>query len=477
MLFANLEQTPLTYPTPNVGCLLDIPTGTPITGLKGETITVGGLHPSQGVVGMGNVGKTALFLYMMGAALSRYKDAEALAYDTETSLKKTRIYNACKAIDNDLVYTPEEVAQNNQIDSADVKRTTVVSITNYYGDTLFDEVKKQLKDRSTQKGVMIDTPFPDRDGKPLKMMPPVIWAIDSLSAFKASTLEKYAGESIGDSARNMENMRDAMAKTQFINELPYVTTKYGLYVIMTAHVGEQHQLDPRQPPKKVLAHLSQKSKIKNTPEKFLFVPHNVFYLYSPSTLVNSSSDKTPMYPRDASEKSSNVQTDLQITSIVSLRNKNGPSGAPFEIIMSQTEGILPTLTEFHYCKTRDRFGLGGNLQHIHMDIYPEVSFSRNTIRAKIKEDNKLVNAIRLTSEILQIADYWPTNGGELVVDMKTLYEGIKAKGYDWNELLETRGYWLPDQYTNPVRFLSGMDLLNMYHGLYVPYWLQKEKKQ
>ena len=61
---------------------------------------------------------------------------------------------------------------------------------------------------------------------------------------------------------------------------------------------------------------------------------------------------------------------------------------------------------------------------------------------------------------------------------KELYEDIKKLGYDWNVLLDTRGYWTIDQYTNKVPFLSTVDLLKMRKGLYTPYFLKdnKEKK-
>jgi hypothetical protein len=55
-------------------------------------------------------------------------------------------------------------------------------------------------------------------------------------------------------------------------------------------------------------------------------------------------------------------------------------------------------------------------------------------------------------------------------DAKTLYEDLKAQGHDWDKLLQTRGHWTFDQYTNPVPFLSTMDLLYMRKGLYTPYW-------
>ena len=53
---------------------------------------------------------------------------------------------------------------------------------------------------------------------------------------------------------------------------------------------------------------------------------------------------------------------------------------------------------------------------------------------------------------------------------KELYDALIQKGYDWNRLLETRGYWTFNNEQQALPFLSTMDLLRMRVGLYHPYW-------
>ena len=56
-------------------------------------------------------------------------------------------------------------------------------------------------------------------------------------------------------------------------------------------------------------------------------------------------------------------------------------------------------------------------------------------------------------------------------DKDIIFLGNSITDYtDWNELLECRDWWLPDQYTNLVRYLSIIDLLKMRAGIYTPYW-------
>jgi hypothetical protein len=54
---------------------------------------------------------------------------------------------------------------------------------------------------------------------------------------------------------------------------------------------------------------------------------------------------------------------------------------------------------------------------------------------------------------------------------KQLYDDLKAKCYDWDQILsETRSWWTLDP-DHPKKFLSTMDLLKMRVGQYHPYWM------
>lgn len=479
----------------NVGACLDIPTGQPRTGMKGEMITIGGVHYMNGIVGQGNVGKTALFLYMYVMVLARYIDAQGLIYDTENSLKRVRAYSVAMLLATELIINmgaaipenpkddddadlepvaPEDIDLVDGTSQYDLHRSAQFSAVDYIGDEMYALVKKILKARPTNKADYIDTPFLARKkGTCVRIPKPVMWGVDSLSMFQVEAVEEMKKEAnIGNKAHNIIPMQNGKAKTQMLTELPVFGAKYNLCTFMMGHIGKQYQLDAMKPNKKLLATLKQDDAIKGVPEKFLFTPDNVFMVAGTRPLYNSSSDKTAKFPRDASNDAEST-VDLQEMTVVSLRNKSGYAGAPFKLVMSQSQGILPTLSEFYNCQQHKRFGIGGTNVLMFMELYPSVSFTRNTVRSTIDSDEKLRNAMRLTSEILQIGEYWPMVPIEMIPKPKDLYNKIIELGYDWDELLTTRGYWTPDQYTNPVRFLSGYDLINMMHGLYVPYWMDK----
>ena len=93
------------------------------------------------------------------------------------------------------------------------------------------------------------------------------------------------------------------------------------------------------------------------------------------------------------------------------------------------------------------------------------------LRNEIDKHPELRLALEHTTYLYQIARYWKNFDQSLLCTPKELYEDIKKLGYKWEELLQTRNYWTFDQYTNPIRYLSTIDLLKMRAGLYTPYWM------
>jgi hypothetical protein len=145
---------------------------------------------------------------------------------------------------------------------------------------------------------------------------------------------------------------------------------------------------------------------------------------------------------------------------------------PFELIFSQEEGVKVGLSEFYYIKQYDRFGIEGNDRNYHLSLCPDINLSRTTVRGKIDSSAKLRRALEITSEMCQMHNLWHNLPAGLLCTPKELYDDLKAKGYDWDQLLATRGYWVFDNDKHPIPYLSTMDLLNMRAGLYKPYWMK-----
>lgn len=462
---SQFTSIPNVRPMLNLGCLFDVITGRYHEGMRGEMILNGGMPYITGVGGRGNSFKSTLLWFMMLRVMHRYPQTSGQGYDTEM----TASYGRLKELSID-------AAPSLYDDIGPGKRFILTDRVNADGTNWYANLKeKAAARRKDNKGALIETPFADDKGNATTIVSPYLVGVDSLSLFATeSVLRIQDKEGIGESGRNVEAMRDGGAKTQLLVELPTVTSREGLYFLMSAHMGDNIVIDPYAPQQKKLSFLKN-LKFKNVPEKFTFLTNTLWFCQDVKPLINKNTGAAE-YPRDSDDDVSG-STDLITVNVMNLRNKSGPTGMPFEVVISQTDGVLPSLTEFNYVKKNNKFGIGGNDRTYFLELMPEVSLSRTTVRAKLAENEKLARAMEITSELCQLTMLNTDLPEGVLCTPKELYEDLKANGHDWDLLLSTRGYWTFDQYTNPIPFLSTLDLLNMRAGLYTPYWYEQKSVQ
>lgn len=455
-----LDRAPEVRAAFNVGCLFDIVTGHYVKGVHNENILNGGLAHFTCVAGRGNTFKTAIALFMLLRALQRINVAEGTFYDTEMSATLKRAENYCRELGIDFGTLVND------------DRLAITDTTRYMGNVFYERLKTYLNDRydKPNKDDMVETPFVGSDGKFIKILKPLLSLMDSLSQFKTDSVEAISNKAeIGESDRNVEALRDAHAKNQMVQELPIITARGSGYVIVTAHAGDELKMDQYAPSKQKLTFLKGDLKLKNVPEKVTFLTNNCWMSQKAAVMIHKDS-KAPEFPRNKDDDLKG-DTDLMAITVIQLRGKNGPTGIAFDVVISQSEGVKVGLTEFCYLRDYDRFGIGGNNQNYFLDLYPECNLSRTQIRRKLDEDEKLRRAMEITAEMCQMHNHWHQLPDTLLCTPAELYNDLKKMGYDWNRLLDTRGYWVPvgdDAKHKP--FLSTMDLLEMRVGLYHPWW-------
>lgn len=457
----------------NVGCLMDIPTGVLQKGLKGETIINGGFGPIMGIAGVANSYKSTIAHYLSLSFLNRIKESNVyghlLTYDTEANINPVSLDRFLEKFPH---ITPN-AATNPDSEWMITSKTT----DNGSGNEWLEILETNLINKQTDSSINIEVScFKDpRSNTPYKTKIPTIIEIDSFTEFEPESNVKTLSGDLDAKETNTYAMKVGGFKTKVMGIFPRLSNMSNNYFIMTFHFGNQIKMDmnPYAPdPIKKLQFLKPNEVIKGAGSKTDFLTSVLFVTYGATVLKNQTTKKAE-YPKN---KDDETETDLNYVRLVVLRNKNGPSGINLGIIVSQNEGVLPTLSEFHFCKINDRFGIGGSDRHYHMELYPDVTLERTTVRSKIDSDPRLRRAINITAELLQLKLYHNTRTDKFQwCDAKTLYEDIKKLGYDWNTLLDTRGYWLIDQYTNPVPYLSTVDLLRMRTGEYKPYFIKDKK--
>lgn len=464
----HVKASPFIKPLLNLGCLFDIQTGHYVKGLHGENILNGGLAPLTGIGGLPNTYKSTLAHYMTLIALDRHSFAHGNVYDTEMSMQERRFENfaACmERLDPNTLMFHETANPDGRLMLTDATIAT--------GDAWFDQIKAygdvKVKNKD-DKSVSGNTPFKDKDGKALRAMYPSVVEIDSLSRMPIAAVDAILDKNaVGESGNNVEALRSSHAKNQMLIQMPVLTTEAALYTVITAHVSKGIDLDPYKPDPRVLSHLKNGLKFKYVPDQYYFLMQNLWFCFAASPMRNQTT-KAAEYPR-SSEDDDKASCDLMSITVMNLRGKYGASGMPYEYIVSQSEGLLVGLTEFNYLKQYGRFGLGGNDRNYYLELCPDISLSRTTVRSKLREHAKLRRAMEITSEICQMKNLWYDMDRTLLCDPKDLFADLKAKGYDWDVLLNTRGYWVFENDKHPLPFLSTMDLLEMRAGTYKPYWM------
>lgn len=448
----------------NVGACLDIVSGRYVKGKHGEHILNGGLANLSGIAGRGNSFKSTIMHYMTLSAQGRMFGSFAGTYDTEMNIQEWHLKEMAMNTRRALNLPVIDVIENNEWVITDKSLLS--------GNEWYNKFRLFMKEKRTglNKEWKVTTPFVNRDGNLLHMGLPTFNEIDSFSELSTDAVEEIQDKAhIGDSGQNMIGMKMGSGKNQLLMDLPGLAVGSDNYVLTTAHIGIEYQLDPRQPPKKKLSGLAQGDKLKGVPEKYTFVMQNC-WLNSAATPLLNQGTKEPEFPRDENDDRKG-DTDLKVVSMKQLRGKSGPTDIIVDIIVSQTLGVQPSLTEFYYIKERERFGIEGSLQSYYLTLYPNVKVNRKTVRGVIDNDKKMRRALNITSELCQIHEYWYHMTDDLLTPQQ-IYDGVKNAGFDWDFILEhTRGYWILEEDPRPLGlFLSTMDLIKIARGQYIPYW-------
>lgn len=472
--FSKFKKSSQLRPMFNIGSLFDIQTGRYYKGKDGESILCGGLSRFTGVAGLPNMFKTVLSVYQLGVIMSRSELPLMMAHDTEATLTVARIQG---------IFSHFPELENK--DLVEGHRLHFTDADTYTGNEWWMAMRDYATERRGDKSILITTPFIDEDtGENIQIPQPTMIFLDSLSGLQTEVvLDMYEKAEVGEKGLNMVAMKSAGAKSQMIDQVTQVCGGSGVHFLMTAHVGQEYQLDMYKPNIKRLKFLKGDLKLKKVPENFSFYTGNCWYCASLSPMMV---DKMPEFPRNE-EDDLKGDTDLILISIINLRGKHGPSGIPFDIVVSQSEGVKMGLSEFVYCKGYDYYGISDRdgksakgKPNFRLDLFPQQNLTRRTIRSLLETDRRLARAMGITAEMCMMRNLWHDLEEGLLCTPAELYDDLLKKGYDWEILLDTRGFWLPLEETGPHakrNFLSTMDLLNMRATDWKPKWYDKAVKE
>jgi hypothetical protein len=457
----------------NVG-LIDVVTGTFIKGAKGEMVLAGGIDNVYAIIGPGNSYKSTLLHYFtttaadrMAASLPRHKNEKVIisSFDTEMNMKYARLYEfllRAKHLKNDML-------------DGDDPDWNVLTKADCPADIWVSDFRDYVLERAKEKKIefaAFENPYTK---KPYVAHFPGYSQIDSIAEFETSAgMEMLAKSKLDRTDTATYYLGGGLFKSKFIGELPRLTRMSNLFLGYVAHTGEGKGIGENKyvPPEKQNQYLKGDTKIKGATGKTNYLTLLSMYASTASVLKNKAT-RLPEYPRQDMEE---YETDLNVVRLTLLRSKSGPSGTVTEVVVSQSEGVKPELSAFHYIKNQAKYGIIGNDRNYAIALRPNVSLRRTNIRELLETDVRLARAVTILERLRKMQLYMPMYN-KYQLSPEELYERLIEHGYEWDTLLLSRDWWTIDQYSpNVVPYLSELDLLRMAHDVYVPYWLEEDRK-
>ena len=498
-LFGSVKPAEPIIPFLPVGGLFDIPTAAHVVGIHGQMVMSGGFGPITGVVGKPHMFKSTILKSLLYRAMLRIfstMNTSALMYDTEITVVEAHqrdmiAYMSSHFDDLRNQYYSDTGTLVRDMFDPENQCLVFTNRNKYNGDEYYELLKTILRAKNPEnkqkKGdekidafKWIDSPFFDRDGKsPLKVLLPTLGDVDSLSEFRTASDDEVQEHELGSKDALTGFMKEGLNKTRFVMGLPQLTTQNFHYMGLTGQIGKEIAMSSGpmpSAPQKQLSAMKSGDVLKGVSGKFISLSNVCWQaIKTTPSLQTHRIEDGPKYPLN--ETSGNkYDNDVYEIDLACLRNKNGPTGFTIQIVVSQSKGVLFDLTEFHFIKSHEYWGLEGNQQNYRCTFLPDVPLSRTTIRKKLDSETKLQRAINIASEMLQLKLFNPSWWGMYGCTPQELYQGLKDKGYDWDELLATRGWYSFDA-NHPIKELATLDLLRMNKEAYFPYWMDKETKR
>ena len=393
------------------------------------------------ILGMGGRNgsyKTTILLSLMLRVLSIYKECDGTLIDTEYTILRDlermyRFVGNLPGLEDDIT----------TISGADMDINECLAM-----------IQKIVTEKAAnKKEFTITTPFIDtKTNKLLDVWLPSLISIDSYSEFSGDGEGKLVeDEGVTGKKTKTIYMLEGGYKTIFLRTLRRLCERYGLIALTTAHVDENAGIGIAQP-RKQMVHMKQSDALKNVGSKYKSLT-NPYVSIEGCRLLRESET----YP---SKHFKNV--DLNEVTLKIARSKTNMSGITVPMIVSQTDGVLSPLTDYHYLKLNNYFGLIGSKSNHYCALYPDVKVTRPKVRDLLMEDAKLRRAMQLMSRYLFVKNEWNTSKIPLNFTMSGDEFAERVLNHPLlgaEKVLNSIEYWVPGKQED--NYLSLFDMLEI----------------
>jgi len=445
----------------NTGTLFDLVLGQYVPGIDNHFVLNGGLAATNGVMGTPQMFKSTLALALTVNTMARYPLSTTYVNDSDFALgDKRRILEMLNLYHDDPIERARVLATMEE----DFR---ITNSSEHDLESFIDKIKEiDVFKTKNRKDFLVEIPMLDhRTNKAQQMMIPTFVVVDTwTSALVKSAMDVLDKHAASSSDTNTLFMRTGLVKTKIMTQLPIIAVRSGIYFILTAHVGNKVDMSGSYgPPPKDMQYMKQGQALKGVGSEYLRLVSNL--IESRSATVLFDKDKECEYPLPSGITG---PTEMSTIDAVVVRCKNNNSGAKFSPVMSQSRGLETELSNYHYLRKNDYFGLTGNNINHQPALLPEVTLSRTKASTKLM-DYKTARAVELLAQLCYVQNNWTVRDDTKLFQMTPteLTEGlVKCSGYAMDDILNSRGWWsYGDQ---PRSYLSLLDVLDIASGNYKP---------
>lgn len=430
----------------NTGTLYDYLVGDAVRGYDGKWYIRGGLGTFiTGCAGRNGTFKSTLMDGLIARVMQYYPGIETLIHDSEGSKDIQRVI-ACGG-------TP--------CAGIDPNRITLISSTNSDVQSLWKQVSEIGAHKEANKDqYLVETPFVDpMTGKRIMSWIPTVVFVDSLSELESLDERTMLADKDGLNDKKIKTvwMVDGNKKTLLIRHLRKACEAWGMIVVCTAHVGDNIAMDSYMPPAKQFQHLRQADHLKGVGSKFGFLAR---ILVATRCSLLQSTDKDEVLYGDTTRV---PPKDLNEVTIGVVRTKNNLSGGEVPFVISQSRGLLNDITNYHYLRSNDYYGLVGNKVTHACAWTPDAKMTRNTASAVSSKSYENARALELCAQLCFIRNNWSiaSRFPAVMTTPEELYTKLQTTSPKIDEILASTGVWQYQRTKDSRSYMSILDVLDL----------------
>lgn len=432
----------------NTNSLYDFQIGKFIRGMDGKWYIDGGVNRSiNGATGRKHTFKSTFMIAMIiRAAYFFSKRCEVILIDDEESVAR----------DGDRILkiggVPITEEQFNAYSGADI------TVSQAYSALI--EICKEKKEH--EKEYLTEIPLLDPNtGKKAIVYVPTLYSVDTISNLRDASEEEMlqSGESLDDGKTNTIFMKPGRNKTVFTTALNAKCSEMGIYAFWCAHEGEVNEMGSVTPKPKQLGYMRQGYKIKGTGSKFDELTIPLIEVVSAKKLMGSD-NASPLYGEPGTTENDQFEIVVQV-----LRGKLNASGISCPYVMSQSKGFMNELTNYHFLRSNNYFGLVGNKQNHKNALLPDINLTRNNIQENFDKHPELKRAMEIMAQLLFLHTKWSIEkvpcGFDINITPEEMYKLMTEKKLT-DRILNSRGYWCADDGIDYKKeYLSVPDIIGL----------------